>query len=399
MGKGIFCLLDYFSVMCDGYSIRDAIEWLGLDYDSVVSDFTENIDWLNDGQSFGNWSYWRYNNIKIMVRDVLEYGQHPDDAESFFEVKQKSVKIDISGQGLDYLRFCGLDPDQRLRDPSRYVSGIHRVKRADFAFDLIDYAGDFYDQCKDWCNSKDNFGRLLMMRMGPPMVFSLKSGKDRTLYLGSTQGPKLLRIYDKKFQLCDPVSGCWKQQVPYPECESWIRLEWQMRDDSAARYLLGDGDYLSIFRDLYDFYKFADPDTPAHRRQPAQFWVALFDWQSIPSLIQNFYFPSYQPSNIEDVPKRVFSQVALYIGKFGLHQFLNALCALLRQLSHPESYPAEDRTRAYRRLRSFAYKMDEQGIVVDQSAILSDKKGGLIFNFDTDELFKTMDQWCKDLYK
>lgn len=277
--RGIYPKLDYFQAVFNDVDFAYVLEYIGLP-SSKFGDFLTNS--YERILGYDTHIGYCFENISIETRAeylVQRDGEECDLSNWIFS----KIFLIISGQGLDYLRSKGIDVDNRLRQQPEIneLTGrpVMHPTRADFAFDLVNYAPDFLDKCLD--HVRAYIGRVPLCSMGAPIKYSVRTGDQKTLYLGSPRSDKLLRIYDKKMEQSDRYGNLKSSPVDY-DVVSWIRVEYQTRNAESHRMLYGEGDYLSIFRFIYDRYTFKAADGA-----PADFWLNLFDWEKIPAIIQN----------------------------------------------------------------------------------------------------------------
>lgn len=289
---GIFFSIDYYTAMFYDVKPVDVIAWCGLDPEVVCDDFFKS----RYEQKQGVWDEVRfvYNYVMVQIRSHYLYGKSDDDL-SIFDMEIPEVRLDLSGQALDFLRGVwkekGKSLDDVLRDQS-YLLPRQNVTRCDFAFDFVNYKPDCLRELIDYVQNNHTVNdRVLTLHQTSAMVYELKLGGQMTLYLGSKQSDKFLRVYDKRLERSDGY-GSYCKPNDYCNPDSWIRFEWQTRRLVAqallfAEYEGADFNSLSLLKEMYKTYTFADLSTPKHRREAATFWQDLFDWQIIPSIIQN----------------------------------------------------------------------------------------------------------------
>ena len=277
--RGIYPKLDYFQAVFNDVDFAYVLEYIGLPATQFGDFLTNSYERI---LGYDTHIGYRFENISIETRAeylVKHDGEECDLSNWIFS----KIFLIISGQGLDYLRSKGIDVDYLLRQQPAVneLTGrpVMHPTRADFAFDLINYAPDFLDKCLDHLRNYNQWVPLCGQKA--PVKFSVRTGDQKTLYLGSPRSDKLLRIYDKKMEQSDRYGNLNSSPVDY-DVESWIRVEYQTRNAESYRMLYGEGDYLSIFRFIYDRYTFKSADG-----SPAEFWLNLFEWETIPSIIQN----------------------------------------------------------------------------------------------------------------
>lgn len=252
---------------------------------------------------------WTVNNIDFSIKDIdyVDFNNYlvsnyldgslleEDFIQELKRFSFRKIRVNISGQGLDFLRSRGLPIDNIIRTkPSDSPFDFH-VTRADIAIDLVNYMGDFYYLCMDHLLQVQG-DRVRIFRLRGGMVFSIKYGSSRTIYLGSPTSDQLLRIYDKKYQLFDERIQSWKESCPYSEyvdnVDSWIRIELQLRTKKIPDVLYCDAEdmndfYMLCFKYIYDNFTFTDLSTTSMNCAPAKFWSDLWKWEEIGSIIQN----------------------------------------------------------------------------------------------------------------
>lgn len=280
----IYTKIDWYSAMFQDMSFMDVLKWLHLD--CFVSDFLVGMYERLSG--FDEMFVFSYEGINLETRQYNFFGED-FEAENCFYKKVPKIRLDISGSGLNFLRSLGkYDPEIYLRDESNIPKPFH-CTRCDFAFDLIDYKPEFLDQVIDYArNNHTEADRLCIYKLQTGIKYSIRTGGQKTIYLGASTSDKMLRIYDKRLQYIDQSTGLYKKANDYMNPASWIRVELQTRNKIAHGLCYGQGDMLSIFRYIYDSYCFSDIEsTTKDNRKPADFWQNLFDWDVIPQIVQN----------------------------------------------------------------------------------------------------------------
>lgn len=289
--KGIVPKIDWFSIMLSEISIVDLFCWLqipeAIDFDDAVLNNFYQMSMGYDERLFFSWNGIAISFSLFDVKDI------PLDT-NFFELQVPRVKLDLSGSGLDYLRLQGINIDDFLRNIQSYdyFQNPYSITRCDFAFDFVNWQPHFLDKCFEYVhNHHTNSNRLCCVGITSSLAYTERHGKDETLYIGSPTSDKLLRIYDKKLQYIDRETGAYIKPNFYSNPDSWIRVEWQLRNRKAVEILFGDGDFFSIYKKVYEAYPFADLNTPAHRRIKHSFWDELFkaddDFNTVKSLVLN----------------------------------------------------------------------------------------------------------------
>lgn len=342
--SGIFCKIDWFSAVFNGCSINDILRWLQIDYEydeffsrsfSRALGYDTQVTYAFDGVSIAV-SYSLINHYAVDNTDI-----------SVFDFVFDRLRLDISGSGLDAMRDKWLDLghdacdfDDHLRQIPVLERGDMHVTRCDFAYDLIDYCPDFLDNVISYCNSVSLSGgtRLPICTASGGSLnggykFSVRSGDQKTVYVGSTRGDKMLRIYDKRMQLTDE-DGIWLKNAGHQDCSSWIRIELQTRNGIAHGLCFGDGDFLTIFRYIYDTYAFRDLSSPSNKSSVVDFWDFLFTWEQLPQIRRNLH-------TVPSVPVTVRAKRFVYSSAFKSLMVLFATEGVSKTLSDLSKYLEE----------------------------------------------------------
>lgn len=352
----IYCKIDWFTVMFEDHTINDVLTFLKLS--NFASEFSQNI--FERCHGYDDYFVFHYEGISIEARKMYLYGSQEGD---LFDLTIPQLRLDISGTGLDYLRSTGINVESYFRTVSNYPERFH-LTRCDFAFDFINYMPDLCDKVIDHClNHHLDSDRIAIYQMPSGYKYRVALGGQKTLYLGATTSERMLRIYDKRLQYIDHRTGIYVKDNPYDNPVSWIRVELQLRRKSAAKICLSDSDSISILKYIYEQYCFADTEhTTQNNRRPVEWWSAIFDWDRIPQIIQNFEeieFVSMADRTIQNFYNRgIFSFVATYsiLGHDQFFKMLNDFFIKLNDIKDPVSR---------KRLVSFLNKADACGIYVD----------------------------------
>lgn len=279
----------------------------------------------------------------------------PKSEGHLLDIMFPSIKLDISGTGLDYLRQLPDPGTGEMRSDEPYFIWLLRhisdffpefqpnITRCDFAYDLINYAPTFIQDISTFYHHYYNIGdRILCLgnkgENAKGYKITIRNGAESSVYVGTPTSDKLLRIYDKKLQLCP--DGAWKSDPPSDYLvdgqppKSWIRLELQTRRDKAQSLILYDGfqggSILVPLRYIFDNYAFRVPDRSYkddRSRVLADFWQDLFEWDVIPQIVQNLH--SVEVRSISEImherEQRLISQLVPVLAYYGLEKFVSDL--------------------------------------------------------------------------
>jgi len=278
------CKIDWLTVMFKNCTMRDVLKWISME--SAIPDFMENISLQTRGldQKY----IFMYNQIKLEAPTLIFYGV-PENV-CIFDLVVPSIRLELSGGALDYLRSCGIDPNAlRYKVPVSSCDGMSwHFSRCDFAYDFINYSAGFVDVLIDFIeHNRLPSSRVPLSGTSSAVSATVRTGSEKTVYLGSPQSDKLLRVYDKRMQYVDLATGVYKKDNPYNNPSSWFRIEWQTRNrfaDGLVRNV--EADSLHILRLIFDHYAFAKADFDNRRgvRPPVDFWLNLLRWEDIKAI-------------------------------------------------------------------------------------------------------------------
>lgn len=258
------------------------------------------------------------------------------------------IKVDMMGQALDYVRSLGVDIDSMVFKPLTVPEGAgYHYTRLDFAYDLLNYMGEFVDLCKAACSLYQNENHLIHTAGScAGTTFSSRGGDQNTLYIGKGGSNFMLRIYDKKMQY--ERSGKYVTDCPYFGVDditgerilpkTWVRVELQTRRVEGAHWIVSqeNSSFLTIFRYIYE--KYAIKEGTGRNVPVCQFWNDLFDWDLIPTIIQNAKCVKVDnnPFNraityFENTALGTITLLASCMGPDAFFAYVNNLLAMLQQ--------------------------------------------------------------------
>lgn len=283
-GCSIYAKIDWLTAIFQDCSLNDVLVWLRLD--GCVTEFCAN----GYEQSRGYDEVFRffYNGVLLETSSFNFYGQDLD--VQLFDLIVPKIRLELSGSALDYLRSIGVNMDTyRFVPPSLPEGGAYHFTRCDFAYDFINYCPEFVDQVIEHVNShRLPSERVPLAGTAGAVSVRVVTGGQKTVYLGSPQSDKMLRIYDKRMQYVDLKSGVYKLENPYGNPDSWFRIEWQTRN-RLANDLVRDQNLQPkhILKMIFEKYAFGDAHAEARncKRPVVDFWLRLFNWSDIEKLI------------------------------------------------------------------------------------------------------------------
>lgn len=316
----IFSKIDWLSFVFVDKSFNDVFEFLQIEDLIDVDEFFEEKYFQS--YSFSDNLAFRFHGIFLAAMDVDKYSNL--DVNTFFDVVYPRIKVDLSGQALDFLRGYYIDTlknepgymEKRFTDPDIHLHFNSHITRIDYAFDFLNYMPTILDEMIEFIKSTQNekgdywvgFGKR-----GFSSKCSLKLFDQKTLYVGSPQSDKLLRVYDKKIQANKSTEVASLYET-YERPDSWIRFELQLRNNFSHNFALTGRSSEQVLKYIYDNYNFHFKGTPCG------FWQQLWRWEEIPSIIQNQSFVYAKPETPEEQFQKWIKRNIKYLIKFNLFQ-------------------------------------------------------------------------------
>ena len=354
----IFCKVDWVTMIFTDCSMNDVLKWLYLD--KCVSDFIRNMYEVSRGYS--DVVKFIYNGICLETNKFSYYGDQPEDV---FDVVVPKLRLELSGSGLDYLRSVGVEMNEyRFIRPALPEGSTYHFSRIDFAYDFIDYQPTFLDELIDHCNKHQlPSGRVPLASTHGAIKCKIVTGDRKVCYLGSEQSDRFLRVYDKRLQSINRVTGTYVKANPYNNPDSWIRVEWQLRNLKAHDLALDQTqDFKTILKHIFDAYSMADGKRDSHtlKRAVVDFWLRLFPWREVESrIIQKANFVKVESpdtrviNSFENIMMRTF---IFYISLLGREELEKRCNAYLSDMFSNET------DVSIRRLGSFRCRLNELSI-------------------------------------
>lgn len=190
----VYCKVDWLTVMFFDCTMNDVLSWLHLD--DCVTDFCASA--YQQSRGYDEVFKFMYNNIMLETSSFNFYGSDLDI--SIFDTVVPKIRLELSGSALDYLRSIGIDfNDYRLVKPKLSEGGSYHFTRCDWAYDFINYKPEFIDRMIEHINThKLPSERIPLASTKGAISCKLVTGGQKTIYLGSPQSDRMLRVYDKK---------------------------------------------------------------------------------------------------------------------------------------------------------------------------------------------------------
>lgn len=364
----IFGKLDWFSCMFYNTSIVQLFEFLRLPED-LLTDFLANAFDQNMGYCTNYTLVFEGVSFHLDFDEFLLLNY---DYSKIWDYKFAKIRVDCSGSGLDYLRSLGFhevgEIESYLNDPDNYPGEIDRdfkVTRADFAFDFINYdrCPDFVEKLLDWFYSTEynpdyrSAAGLVYTGRQSGLKYSLRSGDQHTVYLGTARSLKLVRIYNKLMQY--QKNGVTVKELPtcYSDIDiqSWFRIEFQTRQKEAGHYLFGFRTFKDILKILFNDYLIRD----SHGK-PIDFMLELYDWGSLQEIPYNTPFTEIKTvakSMERSIRKNAFN-LFLFIGTQSLESLVNLINEELAKLDFDSPSSARRKIAYHNKLGRYSVEED-----------------------------------------
>ncbi len=304
----IYTRIDTYSVVLYNCNISSVLKTLDIPCDDLYKLFDNNYKAVEVGIG----DKFVFSNKNTGLRFEAKFHEYLDFINAEEEGRADINIIDfpfsylrfyISGTGVDYIENLEHAEENytlqvKFSDPNVWSDCCENwvVTRCDFAFDYVNYEGNEFERLRkiiadaDFDDKYSNNGRLYT-GVNNGIAFSYRGGKERTIYLGGTAADRMLRIYDKKFQLCK--DGIWDDSsIPKVikekevTIESWYRVELQCRRNFAERYLVScQGDFRYVMGEICNYFDVRDKNgkkiAPLHK---------IFLWTQRTPIIQKANF-------------------------------------------------------------------------------------------------------------
>lgn len=319
----VYCKIDWLTVMFFDCTLNHVLTWLKLG--DCVTDFCAGA--YQQSRGYDEVFKFVYNGVLLETSSFNFYGQDMD--VSIFDTIVPKIRLELSGGALDYLRSIGIDMNSyRLVPPVLPDGGSYHFTRCDFAYDFVNYKPEFVDRMIDHINvHKLPSERIPLASTKGAIGVKVVTGGQKTIYLGSPQSDRMLRVYDKRMQYVDLATQTYKKPNPYGDPASWFRIEWQTRNMFANNLAHGvdqnglPADFRSILKDIFDRYAFADGTVNNHNtsRPVVDFWLELFEWEDLERrIIQNVKYVQYDTPEEKAIKTFKTTQIRNFIYVYSL---------------------------------------------------------------------------------
>ena len=302
----LYSSIDTLHVIYYDSTIENIFDHLGLPKDNVrdlfkIGDDGECANVINRGYRYE--LKFNYQNIWIHC-NCLTVDYRAFNPDNFFTFCFSDIRVEFTGQGIEFLRTEGFDPDLRFTQESfwQLANCNFNITRVDFAFDFVNCQNDNFRELfkftDDWQYRYYGLNKRLFTSVGGGISFQRKSGSEQTLYLGTKGSDKILRVYDKKLERGDRIAS---HQLPLfikEDVETWWRVELQLRRSYCERHLfsLKDGDLKPNLLFIFEnFSLMKDTEDGKNSKQPLDCWLTLYEWSQIEPL-----YKMQNPSKISD---------------------------------------------------------------------------------------------------
>lgn len=328
--KAIFGKLDWLSLIYNNATVNNVLLCLGLEKFYDVPDLYNSLS----ARNINILAFATYVNITIcnvtfsvsVVEARYKLYELVDNTvpsvDKFLNTEWDQLRVDISGSGLDYLRSLGIMvdlPEWRSNDRLSGLSVIGRelqyhATRIDIAFDVLEFSSSLWREFADSVRFHlDTLGRVPvgLQERKKYVVAEVREGATRSIYMGRGTSDKLLRIYDKLYQLKDKPEKILYKDNDGHRPSTWIRYELQARREIECTKLLFCIDWAAAWHYIYSNFCVLRSDGRGGR-EVMPCWVDLFESVETKTIIQNAnlakrYIPSTEDKAYNLIIKNIRS--------------------------------------------------------------------------------------------
>lgn len=378
--------IDAYSVMFYGWRINDIFKRLFGERYRAFEIFKSMFNFENVYKhhevvtdSFFFMSHGLLLSIPLAAIERLE------DRSLIFEEILTSIRLEMKGEALDYIRELGVDIDTKLMQPDFWEDPVfddfehisnasYNVTRIDLAFDFINEKGDFLDQFRSWYSSSLANGTIqydsrLNTSVGAGgSNFTFRDGSsEKSLVIGSKGSPKILRIYDKKMEcshngIFNDADAPQKIVDEVGHIETWIRFEVQLRRGFVKHVLYAPEGISSGWKFIEENFLVRDPST----RKVLSFFEDIYEWTKTKVFSPIFYFIQSKDS-ISSAKKQLQRTSQSAIAVLEIEGVRGLLRWLLKAFVSLKVDYGDDERRALAYKVKLANMMDDCDMVYSQS--------------------------------
>lgn len=335
----IHCKIDWFTGIVHDSTVSEVFKCLGFEMPKIIADIENSR--ANDlsyqmlkkeDRGYMRYYVFSYNGIRFKIQ-AFEYEAEIKRKTQFSEFDYFNFPCDlileIGGSGLDFLRSIKIDIDSLVQDEFLFGSYFDpsvsdeklpkfKLTRIDVAFDFVNCFELDFPQCYSELMHCKMFKAAYIPCSGSTAAskYSIKTGStEETIYLGSVNSERLLRIYnkllertvkDKKFDFKTLYfSDLEIKNDPDFNLKSWYRVEYQLRRNPAQAALYGcGGDLTRIGRELCKRYCLCYPNVPGMpHMKPIKCFHNIFDYEGLTRVGLNNHFSI--PGQFKDANKKL----------------------------------------------------------------------------------------------
>lgn len=292
----IYSSIDTLSVVFKKIKLETIFEKLKFYPDNISSLF--EVDENGECKHILNKGYktvfkFCYNDIWF-EGDLLNNDIELLNCTNYFTWKFDKIRVEFTGQALEFLRRENFNPDEVLQSKEFYESfgAEYTLTRCDFAFDFVNCKAENFYQIFDfvdaWTPNDNTISRknLLTAKKGG-ISYERRKGSMNCLYLGKSGSDKMLRIYDKYMERQGKVNNI--NDIPYSfineNVESWFRVELQLRREYVPKLLFAsvDKNLINQFYFVFDNFMLYDRDENGKYKVVKPFYD-LYEWAKLQQL-------------------------------------------------------------------------------------------------------------------
>lgn len=363
--------IDAYTAVWSSASLQEITDYYHLTeimtgfYDDIIPRYTAYV--------FGTYANISFNGILFQIPSYEWQFQMTGDVEKFIF---SQIRVSMMGRALDFLRDLSIPIDDPNNSPLFILNSKCNPTRIDFAFDFINYCTEIdkdpfvlFDNFTHINTNLSESGRLVIKGQKSGVSFKKINGaSERTIYIGSPSSDKILRVYDKYLERTVKNNGIFDTSI-YPDIDvkDWIRIEWQLRNILAYKYLYaGNFDFKAVLREIceqYDIYPKSRPNGTFKS------WLQFFNFDTIMEHLQLLNKTEIYQTNAEKLRKYVDRNIDIllcYCLQNGIDSLVQKIKDRLQTLQKPI---ADDQSDQLRQVQ--LYKLTKRLCEISQNNELS----------------------------